>query len=46
MLTPGENARPHTAVLTRALLEYFNWELFDRPAPALRDYYLFKYLKN
>jgi hypothetical protein len=34
MLTSGvvflhDNARPHTAALTRALLEHFNWELFD-----------------
>jgi hypothetical protein len=51
MLTPGvlrlhENARPHTIVSSRALLEHFNWELFGRPAPALSDYYLFMYLKN
>jgi hypothetical protein len=29
--TPHKNARPHTAARTRALLEHFNWELFDRP---------------
>jgi transposase len=26
-----DNARPHTPVRTRALLEYFNWELFEHP---------------
>jgi hypothetical protein len=36
MLTSGvvllhDNARPHTVARTRALLEHFNWELFDRP---------------
>jgi histone-lysine N-methyltransferase SETMAR len=45
-----ENSRPHTAARPRALLEHFNWELFDHPpyspdiAPS--DYYLFIYLKN
>jgi hypothetical protein len=24
-----DNARPHTAARSRALLENFNWELFD-----------------
>jgi hypothetical protein len=43
-------ARPHTAARTRALLEQFNWELFDHPpytpdlAPS--DYHLFTYLKD
>jgi hypothetical protein len=45
-----DNARPHIAVHSRALLEHFNWELFDHPpySPdlALSDYYLFTYLKN
>jgi transposase len=44
------NARPHTAARTRALLEHFNWELFDHPpySPDLapNDYHLFTYLKN
>jgi transposase len=26
-----ETALPHTAARTRALLEHFNWELFDHP---------------
>jgi hypothetical protein len=26
-----DDARPHTAARTRALLEHFNWELFDHP---------------
>jgi hypothetical protein len=47
-----DRARPHTstATLTRALLEYFNWELFDHPpySPALvrSDRHQFTYLKN
>jgi hypothetical protein len=44
------NARPHTAVRTRALLEHFNWGLFDHPpySPDLApsDYHLFTYQKN
>jgi hypothetical protein len=36
MLTYGvvllhDNARSHSAARTRALLEHFNWELFDHP---------------
>jgi histone-lysine N-methyltransferase SETMAR len=55
MLTSGvvllqDNARPHTAARTQALLEHFNWELFDHPpySPDLAssDYHLFTYLKN
>jgi transposase len=55
MLTPGvvllhDNARPHTAARTRALLEHLNWVLFDHPpySPDLApsDYRLFIYLKN
>jgi transposase len=42
--------RPHTAPLTRALLERFNWELFDHPpySPDLApsDYHQFTYLKK
>jgi hypothetical protein len=33
-----DNAQLHTATSTWALLEHFNWELFDQP--------LFTYLKN
>jgi hypothetical protein len=37
-------------LITRALLEHFNWQFFDRPSysPHLApsDYYLFTYLKN
>jgi hypothetical protein len=40
-----DDARPHTAARTRALLEHFNWELSDHPpySPDLapRDYRLF-----
>jgi histone-lysine N-methyltransferase SETMAR len=45
-----DNARPHTAVRTRALLEPFNWELFYyhsySPDLASSDYHLFTYPKN
>jgi transposase len=45
-----DNARPHTAARTRALLEHFNWELFDHPpySPDLApsDYHLFTYVKS
>jgi histone-lysine N-methyltransferase SETMAR len=45
-----DNARPHTAAGTRALLEHFSWELFDHlsysPDLALSDSHLFTYLKN
>jgi hypothetical protein len=44
------NARPHTAARTRALLEHLNWELFDhspyRPDFSPSDYHLFTYVKN
>jgi histone-lysine N-methyltransferase SETMAR len=55
MLTYGvaalhDNSHPHTAACTQALLEHFNWELFDHPtySPdlALSNYHLFTYLKN
>jgi histone-lysine N-methyltransferase SETMAR len=45
-----DNAHLHTVARIRALLEHFNWELFDHPpySPdlALSDYHLFTYLKN
>jgi hypothetical protein len=45
-----DDARPHTAARTRALLEYFHWELFDQPLyiPALapRVCHMFICLKN
>jgi hypothetical protein len=44
------NAHPCTAAHTRAVLEHFNWELFDNspysPYLASSDYHLFAYLKN
>jgi hypothetical protein len=49
MLTFGlvllhDSSHPHTDARTRALLEHFNWELFDHPAynPATspREYHL------
>jgi hypothetical protein len=55
MLTYGlmllhENARPHTAALPRALLEYLNWELFDRPPYSPHstpsDSHLFTWLQS
>jgi transposase len=51
MLTSGvallhDNACQHTAACTQALLEHFNWELFDHPpySPDLApsDYHLFE----
>jgi hypothetical protein len=44
------NADLHAAACTLALLEHFNWVLFDCPlySPdfASNDYHLFTYLKN
>jgi hypothetical protein len=41
---------PHIAACTSALLEHFNWEVFDHPLYSpdliLSDYRLFTYLKN
>jgi hypothetical protein len=45
-----DNLRPHTAARTRALLEHFNWALFDHIPHSLNlapsDHHLFNYLKN
>jgi hypothetical protein len=45
-----DNARPHTAACTEALLKHFNWDLSDHPPyspdPTLSDYHLFTYLTN
>jgi hypothetical protein len=45
-----DNAYAYTAARTRALLEHFNWELFEHPhySPALapNDCHLFTYLKS
>jgi hypothetical protein len=42
--------RPRTAARTGALLQHFNWELFDNHPYSLdlasSDYRLFTYLKN
>jgi hypothetical protein len=55
MLTLGEmllhdNALPHIAARILALLEHFNWGLFDHifysPDLAPSDYHLLTYLKN
>jgi histone-lysine N-methyltransferase SETMAR len=45
-----DNVHPHTAARARALLEHFNWQLFDHPPYssdlASSDCHLFTYLKN
>jgi histone-lysine N-methyltransferase SETMAR len=55
MLTSGivllhESPHPHTAARIRAVLENFNWVLFDHLRYSLdlapSDYHLFTYLKN
>jgi hypothetical protein len=55
MLTSGvvllhDNAHLHATPCTQALLEHFNWELFDHPPYshvfALNNCHLFTYLKN
>jgi hypothetical protein len=53
MLTKGillqENAWPHTAACTNALIKLFNWEIFDHPSysPDLApsDYHLLTKMK-
>jgi transposase len=54
MLTKGlvllhDNASPHTAALTNALIKCFNWEIFNQPpySPDLTpiDYHLFSKMK-
>jgi histone-lysine N-methyltransferase SETMAR len=54
MLTKGvvllhDNARPHTAARTNALIMLFNWEIFDYPSyspyVAPSDYHLFTKMK-
>ena len=44
-----DNARPHTAARTNALMKLFNWEIFDHPpySPDLApsDYHLFSKMK-
>jgi histone-lysine N-methyltransferase SETMAR len=45
MLTFGvvlhhDNARPHTAARSGALLEHFNWELFDHPPYSPVSFFL------
>jgi len=44
-----DNARPHTAAHTIALIRLFNWEIFDHPpySPDLapNDYHLFTKMK-
>jgi hypothetical protein len=45
-----DNTHPHSAVRSRALLDHFNWELYDhhpyRSDLAPSDYHQFNYLKN
>jgi len=54
MLTKGivllqDKARPHTAARTNAVMNLFNWEIFDHPpySPGLppSDYHLFTKMK-
>jgi hypothetical protein len=53
MLTEGvllhNNARPHSAARTNALIKLFNWEIFDQPSYsqdlAPTDYNLFTNMK-
>jgi histone-lysine N-methyltransferase SETMAR len=54
MLTKGvillhDNAHPHTAARTNALIKRFNWEIFDHPSYSLdlapSDYHLFSKMK-
>jgi hypothetical protein len=53
MLTKGvllhDNARPHTAARTNALIKLFNWGIFDYPSYspdlATSDYHLFPKMK-
>jgi hypothetical protein len=54
MLTKGvvllhDNAHPHTAARTNALIKHFNWEIFDHPSYSLdlapNDYHLFSKMK-
>jgi len=44
-----DNARPHTAAHTQALLQKFRWDLFDHPpySPDLapNDFHLFSWMK-
>jgi histone-lysine N-methyltransferase SETMAR len=44
-----DNARPHTAARTNALIKLFNWEIFDNPSYstdlAPSDYHLFTKMK-
>jgi histone-lysine N-methyltransferase SETMAR len=45
-----DNTRLHKSARTRALLEHFNWELFDHSSYSLdlapSDHHLFTYQKN
>jgi hypothetical protein len=54
MLTKGvvllhDNAHPHTAACTNALIKLFNWEISDHPPYSLdlapSDYHLFTKMK-
>jgi histone-lysine N-methyltransferase SETMAR len=54
MLTKGvvllhDNARPHTAARTNALIKLFNWEIFDHPSYSMNlvpsNYHLFTKMK-
>ena len=49
VVLPHDNARPHTAACTNALIKLFNWEIFDHPPYSLdlapSDYHLFSKIK-
>jgi hypothetical protein len=41
-----DNARPHVAARTQAMLQEFGWEVFERPDLAPSDFHLFPKLKE
>jgi histone-lysine N-methyltransferase SETMAR len=41
-----DNARPHAAARTQAMLQEFGWEVFERPDLAPIDFHLFPKLKE
>jgi histone-lysine N-methyltransferase SETMAR len=41
-----DNAHPHAAARTQAMLQEFGWEAFERPDLAPSDFHLFPKLKE
>jgi histone-lysine N-methyltransferase SETMAR len=41
-----DNARPHAAARTQAMLQEFDWEVFEHPDLAPSDFHLFPKLKE